>query len=85
MTWLDICILLILSIGIASGYKIGLIRTTLITVGAIFGFVIGPNISEYIVRNYPTLPSSIPYLSIIINGLCTVSYTHLTLPTILLV
>ena len=72
MTWLDICILLILSIGIASGYKIGLIRTTLITVGAIFGFVIGPNISEYIVRNYPTLPSSIPYLSIIINGLCII-------------
>ena len=69
MTWLDICILLILSIGIAFGYKIGLIKTTLITVGAIFGFVIGPNISEYIVRNYPTLSSSIPYLSIIVNSL----------------
>jgi len=72
MTWFDICILLILSIGIAFGYKIGLIRTTLITIGAIFGFVTGPNISEYIVGNYPALPSSIPYLSIIVNGLCII-------------
>ncbi len=72
MTWFDICILLILSIGIAFGYKIGLIRTTLITIGAIFGFVTGPNISEYIVGNYTALPSSIPYLSIIVNGLCII-------------
>ena len=72
MTWFDICILLILSIGIALGYKIGLIRTTLITIGAIFGFVTGPNISEYIIENYPALLSSVPYLSIIVSSLCII-------------
>jgi|AP45_3_1055517.scaffolds.fasta_scaffold45283_1 uncharacterized membrane protein required for colicin V production len=73
MTWFDICILLILSIGIALGYKIGLIRTTLITIGAICGFVTGPNISEYIIENYRyLLPFSVPYLSIIVSSLCII-------------